>query len=191
MCLAYVNTCQSPSFQNTFSQLAEIKAELEETWNNAAMLGEDAVLETHNFAQSQAIDYKRRVVNKIMKAPEKPKQMSMDSFSQDSEGKQDLEAKREHMQALAEARKTFLHRITFVEKLFRKEINEIIDNYDDNLSLTNEGMTEYQVFSANDQYIHRSAVAQELFQAAVDVAELTYREAEITAEENVQECTRI
>mmetsp|Transcript_18748 Transcript_18748/g.28307 ORF Transcript_18748/g.28307 Transcript_18748/m.28307 type:complete len:208 (-) Transcript_18748:78-701(-) len=186
---AYVPNIPSPSFQNTNSQLTDLAIEIEEIWSNAAAIGEDSSEETLDFVQSRALDYKNRVKNRVTKQTDKLKRTSKTPFvTAGAESTEDMTAMKQYQNALDIALRSFSQRVDAAEEKLTFELDEIIEAYNDNLSSTSVyGMTEDDIFLAKERHIQNSAIAEELFQVALDTAEVAYREAVLTAEENLNE----
>mmetsp|Transcript_338 Transcript_338/g.441 ORF Transcript_338/g.441 Transcript_338/m.441 type:complete len:230 (-) Transcript_338:379-1068(-) len=184
---------QVPSFvlpsssQCRATVLADIANELYETWSNAAMIGDDAVGRTADYIKERAFDCKNEVLTRISETSEKFENVNEDSIDHAASEYFGVstEKKYETMYKIAvgEAEIDFMNAIHKQEGIFLKEMNEIVSDYDHALSQTKNGLTEEDIFSATRRYIERSAAVDELFQIAIERAELAYKVDIIDAEE--------
>lgn len=179
--------------------VSSISQELEEAWSNAAVLGEDAAERTTSLIEERAIDCKSQVMKRIKEQQKEGRDdtiISEDSIEKAAAEYYDImevELKRydrNYRNSVEEAEKIFINTIKKQEHLLKIEIEQI--GYEYNLALTasqttQNGLTEDDIFTAKEYFIQRSAIVDEVFQSAIERAELTYSVSVFEATENRNE----
>jgi len=182
----------SSSSRHIPSKLAEISQELEETWSNAAIIGEDAVERTTTLIEDRAFEYKKNALKRMKKQDPKSREITEDSIEKAAADYMGVLVPVEkydviYEKVINEAVNGFIDEISKEEQILKKGIHEINAEYDQALSQTQFGLTEDDIFTAKERFIERSAVVDELFKISIERAEITYAEAVIEAVENRNE----
>mmetsp|Transcript_24378 Transcript_24378/g.36167 ORF Transcript_24378/g.36167 Transcript_24378/m.36167 type:complete len:250 (+) Transcript_24378:69-818(+) len=169
------------------TQLADITYDLYEAWSNAAMVGDDAVGRTANFIKDRAFDYKNEVLSRMKENSQKFDNINEDSIEKAASEYFGAQTEKKYQTmykiAVGQAEIDLMNAINKQEGIFLEEMNKIVSDYDYALSQTQDGLTEEDIFSATRQYIQRSAAVDELFEIAIERAELAYKVELIEAEE--------
>jgi len=184
----------SSSSRHIPSKLADISQELEETWSNAAMIGEDAAERTTSLIKDRAFDCRTQVMKRTKEQKFVRREITEDSIEKAAAEFMGESIEKDYdinyRKAISDAENGFLDAITRQEEILKEEIHEISSEYDQALSQTQFGLTEDDIFMAKQSFIQRSAVVDELFQIAIERAELANKEAIIEAAEERNEEVR-
>jgi len=169
-------------------------AELHETWNSAAALGNDAVEQIRNVLQDRALNCKQKALSRHFGLKNEGKtniSQNIDTTAVDLSSMVEKEYETAYRIAAGQSEIDFMTAIHREEEKFLEGINEILSDYNHDLSsqtnMDDDGFTEEDIFSATRQYIQRSVATDELFQIAIERAELAYKGAIIQAEETRNE----
>jgi hypothetical protein len=161
-------TC-SASSSSSSSRTEELQA----VWSRAAQVGADAVQATADLVKDRAFDYKRRVVGRIQ---------AIHTSEESDPRKTVMKFDADYQEALTRAEERFLRAIAKAEEKLAKSIHGGETTYDRDLR-KEKHWTNDVILRAKNHYIQRTAAAEELFQIAVEKAELGFEEAKIKADD--------
>jgi hypothetical protein len=175
--------------------------EIEEIWKQAATSGDDAVRSTAEFVQDEAFTYRKRVMERIHREREfdnkkrvmdgiqliSPKDHLFDDIlplgsRPDKAIPAELKFESDYREALGLAEEQFLRSVEKAEERLAQAIHRNEAAYDRILK-REKHWTSDVVLRAKMQYIQSIVVAEELFQIAVERAELGFEESKIKAAE--------
>jgi hypothetical protein len=166
-----------------------IADELEEVWSRADNAGQDAIAHTTEVVKDRAFDYKSQAVNRIhsnvVKVDDYVSQDTFERAAAEFEVIEQIESKFDidYKEALHKAEDRFFKAIAKAETRFGNTMRRIEVAYDGALK-----RDKHQNWMANIKLrakghcIHTTAAAEELFQIAVEKAELSFEEDKIKAD---------
>jgi hypothetical protein len=149
--------------------------ELQAVWSRAAQAGADAVQTTADLVKDRAFDYKQRAVGRIQAMP-------TEEFVEGESTGPTMKFNADYQEALARAEERFLRAVAKAEEKLAHSIHCGETTYDRDLK-REKHWTNDVILRAKNLYIQRTAAAEELFQIAVEKAELGFEEAKIKADD--------
>ena len=160
--------------------------EFEEIWSQAAKAGADAVLTTADLVKDRAFDFKKEAMDRIsIDAIQDITEHAVEQAAAEfADVKEHLEKKFDivHKEALSRAGDRFMKTVAKAERQLAHSIHCAESAYDRELKRAKHWNSDV-VHRAKSRYIQAVAAAEELFQIAVEKAELSFEETRIKAED--------
>jgi hypothetical protein len=183
----YTSRVQSLRPTACFGTIAD---ELEEVWSRAASAGQDAIAHTTEVVKDRAFDYKLQAVNRIHSNVEKVDSVNQDSFEIAAAEYDEVMMEQvektfdtDYKHAIHNAEDRFFKAIGKAETIFGNTMDRIETAYDSAVKREKQHYWMSDIkFRAKGHCIHTTAAAEELFQIAVEKAELNFEEEKIKAE---------
>mmetsp|Transcript_29599 Transcript_29599/g.48842 ORF Transcript_29599/g.48842 Transcript_29599/m.48842 type:complete len:232 (+) Transcript_29599:13-708(+) len=168
--------------QHLFGTIAD---ELDEIWSEAASAGQDVVLKTTGIVKDRAFDYKSQAVNRIHTHAVVNQDTIEQAAADFAEVKEKTEKKfdTDYKETLRKAEDRFIKAVSKAEANFAFAMRRIESATEEAIERAGNWTGDVKV-RAKSHYIHTTAAAEELFQIAVEKAELNFEEAKIKAEES-------